>query len=76
MARTITLTAEEALQDALTERAQDPRKSSIAEVAREALSAALGGRAVKVPFSQQRGLKLFTEPASAWQRTLRQRKPT
>jgi hypothetical protein len=75
VARTITITAEEALQDALTQRAADERKS-IAKVAREALEAALGGRTLKIPFGPQRGPRLFTESASAWQRALRHRKPT
>jgi hypothetical protein len=75
VARTITISAGEALQDALSKRAVGERKS-IATVAREALEAALGGRSLKIPFGQQRGPKLFTESASAWQRALRQRKPT
>jgi hypothetical protein len=75
VARTITITAEEALQDALAKRGADERKS-IAKVAREALEAALGGRSLKIPFGQPRGPKLFSESASAWQRAVRQRKPT
>lgn len=74
VARTITIDADEALQDAPAKRAADPRKS-IADVARKALDAALGGRSLKIPFGQQRGPRLFTESVSAWQRALRQRKP-
>lgn len=73
MARTITITADEALQDALSKRAADQRKS-IAEVAREALEAALGGRARQAPFGQQRGPRLFSESVNAWQRAVRKRK--
>jgi hypothetical protein len=72
VARTITITAAEALQDAPSTRIADERKS-IAEVARDALEAALGGRSLKVPFGRQRGPRLFTLSVTAWQRTVRRR---
>lgn len=73
MARTITINADEALQDALSKRAAHERKS-IAEVARDILEKALGDRSPNAPFAPERGPRLFGERLSAWQRALRTRK--
>ena len=73
MARTITIDADEALQDALSKRAASERKS-IADVAREILEVALGAQPRQTRFGTQRGPRLFTESVNAWQRAVRQRK--
>lgn len=73
VARTITIDADEALQDALSKRAASERKS-IAQVAREILAGALGEAPRQTRFAAQRGPRLFTESVNAWQRAVRQRK--
>jgi len=68
--RTITICTDQALQDALSKRAQDERKS-MSDVAREILETALGGRPLTAKFGKLRSDFLFGVSADAWQRTIR-----
>lgn len=75
VARTITINADEALQDALAKRAAHEHRS-FAEAAREVLKVGLGEPPRLARFAAKRKPQLFTESVNAWQRAVRQHKPS
>jgi len=70
--RTLTISTDQALQDALSRRAQVERKS-MSDVAREILESVLGDRPLTASFGKVRSDILFGASADAWQRAIRKR---
>jgi hypothetical protein len=72
MPRTITISADQALQDALSKRAEVECKS-MTEVVRDILETALSEQPLARRIRKLRGNLPFAESAAAWQRTIRER---